>query len=110
MINVLELVSDEIYKGLFVDLYVRCANGVAISMYEGFGYSVYRRVREYYGNLGLGKGGRDEEDAFGRFFPPACPCPRNSHVQQICANLSREIPSDVQCAQTDGICLSAAAM
>jgi len=28
------------------------------------GYSVYRRVREYYGTLGIGKGGRDEEDAF----------------------------------------------
>jgi N-terminal acetyltransferase B complex catalytic subunit len=37
-------------------------------MYEGMGYSVYRRVREYYGNLGLGKGGRDEEDAFGMFL------------------------------------------
>jgi hypothetical protein len=110
MINVLEFVSDEIYKGLFVDLYVRCANSVAISMYEGFGYSVYRRVREYYGNLGLGKGGRDEEDAFGAFPPRLCPCPRNSYVQQICANLFREIPSDVQSVQTDGICLSAAAM
>ncbi|KAG1858067.1 hypothetical protein DFJ58DRAFT_715900 [Suillus subalutaceus] len=47
----LEFASDEIYKGYFVDLY-------------GMGYSVYRRVREYYGNLGVGKGGRDEEDAF----------------------------------------------
>jgi N-terminal acetyltransferase B complex catalytic subunit len=65
MMSLLELVSDETYKGFFVDLYVRCANTVAIEMYEGFGYSVYRRVREYYGNLGVGKGGRDEEDAFG---------------------------------------------
>ena len=65
MMNLLEIVSDEIYKGFFVDLYVRCANRVAIEMYEGMGYSVYRRVREYYGNLGVGKGGRDEEDAFG---------------------------------------------
>jgi len=64
MMNLLEMVSDETYKGFFVDLYVRCANLVAISMYEGLGYSVYRRVREYYGNLGVGKGGRDEEDAF----------------------------------------------
>ncbi|KAF9447585.1 N-acetyltransferase [Macrolepiota fuliginosa MF-IS2] len=64
MMNLLELVSDEIYKGFFVDLYVRCANKVAIEMYEGMGYSVYRRVREYYGSLGVGKGGRDEEDAF----------------------------------------------
>lgn len=65
MMNLLEMVSDESYKGFFVDLYVRCANLVAINMYEGLGYSVYRRVREYYGNLGVGKGGRDEEDAFG---------------------------------------------
>lgn len=60
----LEFASDEIYKGYFVDLYVRCNNALAIKMYEGMGYSVYRRVREYYGNLGVGKGGRDEEDAF----------------------------------------------
>jgi len=68
MMNLLEMVSDETYKGFFVDLYVRCANTVAIDMYEGLGYSVYRRVREYYGNLGIGKGGRDEEDAFGAFI------------------------------------------
>ena len=61
----LEFVSDAVYKGYFVDLYVRCNNASAISMYEGMGYSVYRRVREYYGNLGIGKDGRDEEDAFG---------------------------------------------
>ena len=48
-----------------MDLYVRCANSIAIGMYEGMDYSVYRRVREYYGNLGVGKGGRDDEDAFG---------------------------------------------
>ncbi|KAG6918834.1 hypothetical protein DXG01_011239 [Tephrocybe rancida] len=73
MMGLLEMVSDEIYKGFFVDLYVRCANSVAIDMYEGMGYSVYRRVREYYGNIGVGKGGRDEEDAFGALlanFPP----------------------------------------
>ncbi|TFK54689.1 acyl-CoA N-acyltransferase [Heliocybe sulcata] len=64
MMALLEFVSDETYKGFFVDLYVRCMNKVAIGMYEGLGYSVYRRVREYYGNLGLGPGGRDEEDAF----------------------------------------------
>lgn len=63
----LEIVSDEIYKGFFVDLYVRCNNVSAIDMYEGMGYSVYRRVREYYGNLGIGKDGRDEEDAFGAY-------------------------------------------
>ncbi|EAU88958.2 Nat5-prov protein [Coprinopsis cinerea okayama7 len=64
MMRQLETISDEVYKGFFVDLYVRCANHVAINMYEGMGYSVYRRVREYYGSLGAGKGGKDEEDAF----------------------------------------------
>jgi len=64
MMSLLELVSDQFYHGFFVDLYVRCNNRVAIEMYEGLGYSVYRRVREYYGSLGIGRGGRDEEDAF----------------------------------------------
>lgn len=69
MIQLLESVSDETYGGFFVDLYVRCANAVAIGMYEGLGYSVYRRVREYYGSLGLGVAGKDEEDAFGALIP-----------------------------------------
>ncbi|KAG9318749.1 acyl-CoA N-acyltransferase [Chiua virens] len=74
LVNRLELVSDEHYKGFFVDLYVRCNNALAISMYEGFGYSVYRRVREYYGMLGVGNGGKDEDDAFGESssVPPLC--------------------------------------
>jgi N-terminal acetyltransferase B complex catalytic subunit len=63
--NFLETVSDDVYGGLFVDLYVRCTNTIAMELYEGLGYSVYRRVREYYGSLGLGPGGKDEEDAFG---------------------------------------------
>lgn len=65
--NLLELVSDDVYKGFFVDLYVRCTNDLAIDMYEGFGYSVYRRVEQYYGSLGLGKAAKDEEDAFGEY-------------------------------------------
>jgi ribosomal protein S18 acetylase RimI-like enzyme len=68
MMSLLEMVSEEIYKGFFVDLYVRCNNVVAIDMYEKMGYSVYRRVREYYGSLGIGKGGKDEEDAFGQYL------------------------------------------
>jgi N-terminal acetyltransferase B complex catalytic subunit len=65
----LETASDDVYSGLFVDLYVRCTNSIAIDLYEGLGYSVYRRVREYYGSFGLGPGGKDEEDAFGPFPP-----------------------------------------
>lgn len=66
MVARLELVSDTHYRAFFVDLYVRCNNALAIAMYEGFGYSVFRRVREYYGSLvgGRGKAARDEEDAF----------------------------------------------
>lgn len=64
MMDLLERMSDEFYKGFFVDLYVRCNNTVAISMYERMGYSVFRRVRGYYRTLG--DGGRDDEDAFGR--------------------------------------------
>jgi N-terminal acetyltransferase B complex catalytic subunit len=90
MINLLEMVSDEIYKGYFVDLYVRCANNVAIGMYEGFGYSVYRRVREYYGNLGLGKGGRDEEDAFGASPLENYQHGRNSRLSDMRKPLSRD--------------------
>lgn len=67
MIDLLELVSDKTYRGYFVDLYVRCTNNVAIGMYESLGYSVYRRVREYYGSLGLGRAAKDEEDAFGEW-------------------------------------------
>ncbi|KAF7349438.1 N-acetyltransferase [Mycena sanguinolenta] len=63
LISLLERVSDATYRGFFVDLYVRCTNDVAIGMYEQLGYSVYRRVREYYDSLG-GNRGKDEEDAF----------------------------------------------
>ena len=68
MIEHLERISDDAYRAFFVDLYVRCVNFAAIKMYEGFGYSVYRRVREYYSNLGLGYSTRDEEDGFGASF------------------------------------------
>jgi ribosomal protein S18 acetylase RimI-like enzyme len=71
LMNFLETASDDVYGGLFVDLYVRCTNKIAIDLYEGLGYSVYRRVREYYGSLGLGPGGKDEEDAFGSSPLPA---------------------------------------
>lgn len=70
MMSLLEHVSDNIYRGYFVDLYVRCNNKIAIDLYEGLGYSVYRRVREYYGSLGVGRSGQDEEDAYGKSLFP----------------------------------------
>nr|VWO97690.1 Palmitoyltransferase PFA3 (EC (Protein fatty acyltransferase 3) [Ganoderma boninense] len=78
----LERVSDENYHGCFVDLYVRCVNFAAIGMYEGLGYSVYRRVREYYSNLGLGFGVRDEEDG----FDMRKPLPRDPMRRSVRAN------------------------
>lgn len=44
------------HDGYFVDLFVRKSNNVAISMYEKFGYSIYRRVLGYYSGT---------EDAYG---------------------------------------------
>ncbi|GAO51652.1 N-acetyltransferase [Saitoella complicata NRRL Y-17804] len=59
LMNMLERTGEESYDAFFVDLFVRCGNEVAIGMYEGFDYSVFRRVVGYYSG---GKG--EEEDAF----------------------------------------------
>ncbi|KAI8926591.1 acyl-CoA N-acyltransferase [Entophlyctis helioformis] len=56
LMDKLEEVSEKIYDTYFVDLFVRSSNTVAISMYEKFGYTVYRRVLGYYT-------GKDSEDA-----------------------------------------------
>lgn len=63
MMDELERVTNSVYHGYFVDLYVRVSNEIAIRMYEGMGYTVYRRVVEYY-SAGLGE---IEEDAYGGF-------------------------------------------
>lgn len=65
MMDELERVTDRVYRGYFVDLFVRVSNEIAIGMYEKLGYSVYRRVVEYYS--GGGEGDVDE-DAYGEFF------------------------------------------
>lgn len=66
--KLLERISEEPYRGFFVDLYVRRSNDVAIGMYERMGYSVYRCVRDYYANLGPGMAG--SEDAYGQCIQP----------------------------------------
>eukprot|EP00041_Stephanoeca_diplocostata_P007960 m.113996 g.113996 ORF g.113996 m.113996 type:complete len:177 (-) comp17113_c0_seq1:162-692(-) len=60
MMDGLEFISDKIYNGYFVDLFVRRSNDVAVGMYEKMGYVVYRTVLGYYSS------GADEdgEDAF----------------------------------------------
>jgi N-terminal acetyltransferase B complex catalytic subunit len=66
MMNMLEYVSEKVYNGYFVDLYVRCNNDVAIGMYERMGYSVYRRVVQYYETSSVVDANRaDANDAFG---------------------------------------------
>ena len=52
---VLEDVTAKVHDAYFVDLFVRVSNAVAIEMYTKFGYSVYRRVLQYYSG---------KEDAF----------------------------------------------
>ncbi|TMW69540.1 hypothetical protein Poli38472_001696 [Pythium oligandrum] len=58
LMDYLKNVSEELYDAYFVDLFVRVSNAPAITMYEKFGYSVYRRVLGYYSSSG------DKEDAF----------------------------------------------
>jgi N-terminal acetyltransferase B complex catalytic subunit len=60
LMDILEEVSDKMYNGYFVDLFVRTSNKVAIGLYEKFGYTVYRRVLGYY----TGLNGAEDEDAF----------------------------------------------
>ncbi|GJJ12396.1 N(alpha)-acetyltransferase 20, NatB catalyticsubunit [Clathrus columnatus] len=62
MMDLLERISDQVYHGFFVDLYVRLSNDKAIGMYERLGYSIYRRVRKYYGSAGPGN--IEDEDAY----------------------------------------------
>uniref|UniRef100_A0A2C9JJ74 N-alpha-acetyltransferase 20 n=1 Tax=Biomphalaria glabrata TaxID=6526 RepID=A0A2C9JJ74_BIOGL len=56
LMNGLEDISEK-KQCYFVDLFVRVSNKVAVAMYEKLGYSVYRRVLEYYS-------GEVDEDAF----------------------------------------------
>ncbi|CAD6572706.1 MAG: N-terminal acetyltransferase [Cyphobasidiales sp. Tagirdzhanova-0007] len=58
MTELLEKVSDQA-GCYFVDLYVRMSNETAVTMYEHMGYTVFRRVREYYSG-----GVQPPEDAF----------------------------------------------
>lgn len=89
MMDLLEFVSEHTYNGYFVDLYVRCNNDIAISLYEQLGYSVYRRVREYYGSIG--PGGKDEEDAFGMCHNPN-PGPPPPHIRVT--DMRKPLPRD----------------
>jgi N-terminal acetyltransferase B complex catalytic subunit len=53
----LEDVSQELYNGFFVDLFVRASNKLAQMMYSNLGYVIFRQVLGYYS-------GEETEDAF----------------------------------------------
>ena len=61
LMNLLEDVTEKVHDGYFVDLFVRVSNQMAITMYNKFGYSVYRRVIGYYSG---------DEDAYGECVLP----------------------------------------
>ncbi|GAA6037041.1 hypothetical protein JCM8097_005521 [Rhodosporidiobolus ruineniae] len=74
MMDLLEDVSAR-EKGYFVDLFVRQSNDLAIGLYQSLGYTVYRRVRGYYGG---GPGERDEDA-----YDMRKPLPRDTDKQSI---------------------------
>lgn len=57
LMDFLELSTGDpnFYNAFFVDLFVRVSNTLAIAMYHQLGYTIYRRVLDYYSG---------EEDAF----------------------------------------------
>lgn len=58
----LEHSGDE-YDAWFVDLFVRKSNKVAQALYNGMGYSVYRKVLDYYSDDPT-DATKDSEDAY----------------------------------------------
>lgn len=77
LMEMLETVSEKIYNGYFVDLFVRASNSVAIAMYQKMGYSIYRRVLEYY------SGNADSLAADEDAFDMRKALPRDTHRQSI---------------------------
>ena len=61
MMEFLERMSDQA-ECYFIDLYVRMSNDLATTMYESMGYTVFRRVIDYYGG-----GVQPPEDAYGEY-------------------------------------------
>ncbi|KAJ5893329.1 N-acetyltransferase (Nat5) [Penicillium taxi] len=73
--------GSDIKKAWFVDLYVRAGNKVAVDMYKRMGYSVFRRVVNYYSDdpTGLSESGEDA-------FDMRKPCSRDKKLQHIREN------------------------
>ena len=69
--------ASETVDAYFVDLFVRQSNDVAIGMYEGMGYSVFRTVKGYYCASGPND---DDEDGLDMRKPLAADPLRESLV------------------------------
>lgn len=76
----LERAGDE-YNAWFVDLFVRKSNKVAQSLYKGLGYSVYRKVLDYYSDDPTDPNA-DGEDA----YDMRKPCRRDKDKKHIREN------------------------
>eukprot|EP00775_Hariotina_reticulata_P005578 gene5578-5816_t len=83
LMNMLEEITHKVHDAYFVDLFVRVSNQVAIKMYEGFGYSKYRRVINYYSG---------DEDA----FDMRKAMPRDVHKQSIIPQKDRVYPEELE--------------
>jgi len=59
----LETAGDE-YDAWFIDLFVRKSNKVAQSLYNGLGYSIFRKVLEYYVDDFSDEPNENGEDAY----------------------------------------------
>ncbi|PYH96414.1 N-acetyltransferase [Aspergillus ellipticus CBS 707.79] len=73
--------GSDINDAWFVDLYVRAGNKVAVDMYKGMGYSVFRRVVHYYSDdpTGISDSGEDA-------FDMRKPCSRDKKLQHVREN------------------------
>jgi len=72
LMDLFEEICVTTHDAYFVDLFVRESNALAISMYEKFGYSVYRTVLDYYS-------GEMSENA----FDMRKPMPRDKEKESI---------------------------
>jgi N-terminal acetyltransferase B complex catalytic subunit len=55
----LERISEDNHSALYVDLFVRPSNAIALKMYQSLGYQVYQTVDRYY----CASSGESAEDA-----------------------------------------------
>ncbi|KAA8643516.1 hypothetical protein EYZ11_004274 [Aspergillus tanneri] len=70
--------GSDINDAWFVDLYVRAGNKVAVDMYKGMGYSVFRRVVNYYSDDPTGVSDTGEDA-----FDMRKPCSRDKKLQHV---------------------------